>query len=60
MNIGYFSVLDSSKTDFINWNILDEQEIIQETKFIKHIRFANPLTVIMSGKKKTAAILFNT
>jgi hypothetical protein len=60
MNIGYFSVQDSSATDFINWEILNKQEIIQHTKFIKHVRFANPLTVFMNGKQKTAAILFNT
>jgi hypothetical protein len=60
MNIGYFSVQDSSATDFISWEILNKQEVIQHTKFIKHVRFANPLTVLMNGKQKTAAILFNT
>ena len=60
MNIGYFSVQDSSESDFINWEILNKQEVIQHTKFIKHVRFANPLTVLMNGKQKTAAILFNT
>jgi hypothetical protein len=60
MNIGYLSVQDSSKTDFINWDILGAQEIIEDMKFMKHIRFANPLKVIMNGKKKTAAILYNT
>jgi len=58
MNIGYFSVQDSSKTDFIHWDILNGQEIIQQTKYIKHVRFANPLTVLMNGKQKTAAILY--
>jgi hypothetical protein len=60
MNIGYFSVQDSSTTDFINWDILNSQEIIQQTRYIKHVRFTNPLTVLMNGKQKTAAILFNT
>jgi len=60
MNIGYFSVLDSSKNDFISWDILNSQELIQQTKFIKHVRFADPLTVLMNGKQKTAAILYNT
>jgi hypothetical protein len=59
MNIGYLSVQDSSKTDFINWDILGAQEIIEDMKFMKHVRFANPLKVIMNGKKKTAAILYN-
>ncbi len=59
MNIGYFSVQDSSKTDFIQWKVLDAQETMEEMKFIRHVRFADPLRVIMNGKKKTAAILFN-
>jgi hypothetical protein len=60
MNIGYFSVQDSSNTDYIKWDILNSQKIIQQTKYIKHVRFAEPLTVLMKGKQKTAAILFNT
>ncbi|MBN2275020.1 MAG: hypothetical protein JXK95_11850, partial [Bacteroidales bacterium] len=59
MNIGYFSVQDSSNTDYVNWDKLNKQEIIQETKFIKHVRFTEPLTVLMNGKKKTAAVIIN-
>ncbi len=60
MNIGYFSVQDSSKTDYINWNILHKQEIVHRTNYLKHVRFKHPLTVLMNGKQKTAVILFNT
>jgi hypothetical protein len=59
MNIGYFSVQDSSRTDFINWEILNNQEVVQQTKFVKHVQFANPLTVFMNGRQKTAAVLYN-
>ncbi|MBN1415336.1 MAG: hypothetical protein JW973_09565 [Bacteroidales bacterium] len=59
MNIGYFSVQDSSKTDFIRWDMLNSQEVVQQTRYIKHVRFDKPLTILMNGKQKTAAILHN-
>ncbi|MBN1145396.1 MAG: hypothetical protein JXA72_13275 [Bacteroidales bacterium] len=59
MNIGYFSVLDTSMTDFINWEILQESETMQQTKYLKHIRFSQPLKVLMNGKQKKSAIVFN-
>jgi hypothetical protein len=58
MNIGYLSVLSSSLTDFIRWNILDKQHIINQTNYFKHIRFNHPLKVLMNGKQKTSAIIF--
>ncbi len=60
MNIGYFSVLDSSRTDFMKWDELDKQKSINRTKYFRHIRFNKPLSVLMNGKTKKAAILYNT
>lgn len=59
MNIGYLSVLDSSNTDFINWNILDKQKVIHHTKYFKHIQFKKPLSILMNGKKRVSNILYN-
>jgi hypothetical protein len=32
---------------------------VDETEFFKHVRFTEPLKVVMDGKKKTSAIIFN-
>ncbi|MBN1118592.1 MAG: pyruvate, phosphate dikinase [Bacteroidales bacterium] len=56
MNVGYFSVLDSSSSDFIKWDTLYEQNIIEETNFFCHIRFNHPLKILMDGRKRTAII----
>ncbi len=56
MNIGYLSIQHTSSTDFLRWDSLNEQKIIHETKFFKHVRFKNDLTIIMDGKQRTAAI----
>ncbi len=59
MNVGYFSVLDSIATDYIKWDILEQQEIIYKSQYFKHIRFNKPLTVYMDGKKRISIILMN-
>jgi hypothetical protein len=60
MNIGYLSIQDSSVEDFIRWEILNNQEVIDETKYLKHIRFRKPVSVVMNGRKRSAAILDNS
>jgi len=57
MNIGYLSVLDSSNTDFVKWDILKQQRIIEKTNYLRHIRFEKPLTVYMDGRKKISVII---
>jgi hypothetical protein len=57
MNIGYFSVLHSSPVDFVNWEMLNAQKVVHKTNFFKHVQFKKPVTILMDGRIKTAAIL---
>jgi len=59
MNIGYFSVLHSSPTDFVKWEKLKSQKIVNETSFFKHVQFKKPLTILMDGRLKTSAIIMH-
>ena len=59
MNVGYFSVHYKSETEWVNMNLLNQQEVINETKYFRHVRFEKPLTVLMNGKKQKAVILWN-
>ena len=56
MNIGYFSVQHSSSDDFIRWDILEEQPVVKQTTYFKHVRFKHPFKVLMDGIKRTSAI----
>ncbi len=56
MNIGYFSVVDTSETDFIQWNMLNKHHPLHKTNYFRHIRFEKPLKVLMNGKEKTSVI----
>jgi hypothetical protein len=57
MSIGYFSVQHSSPTDFIRWDVLEGQRLVQQTEFFKHVRFEKPLKVYMDGRHKTSAVV---
>ncbi len=55
-NVGYFSVLPERSGSFINYSKLDNQELIQKTKYFKHVRFKEPVKVRMDGKKRISVI----
>ena len=57
MNVGYFSVDFYSQTEFIKWDLLAKQQIVNETEFFKHVRFTTPLTVMMDGKKRISVVM---
>ena len=58
MNVGYFSVPDINSSDFVKFDLLSKQELIWEGKFVKHVRFAKELEILMDGRKRTAIIRF--
>lgn len=57
MSIGYFSVQHSSPTDFIRWEALEGQRLVQQTEFFRHVCFDKPLTIYMDGRNKTSAVV---
>ena len=59
MNVGYFSVQTTSSKSYISYNILDEQKLIEKTKFFRHIRFEKPIKVRMDGKKRISVITYD-
>lgn len=59
MNVGYFAIPNESENSFINYGLIERQELVEEKELVKHIRFAQPMTVYMDGKKQTAVIVEN-
>jgi hypothetical protein len=57
MNVGYFSIQHDSRTSFIHWDVLNRQELVEETGLVKHIRFGEPVSIMMDGKKRISLIL---
>lgn len=56
MNVGYFTVHYERSDSYIRWDILEKQNTIESTNFVKHIKFKNPLTIRMDGKKRLSLI----
>jgi len=59
MNVGYLSLPNNSPKGFMSWDKLENQEVVEETTYLKHVRFKEPLQVVMDGKKMIGAILNN-
>ncbi len=56
MNVGYFSIQYNNNDHFVRWEMLDNQQIIDEGEYVCHIRFDRNLIVKMDGKKRVAII----
>jgi hypothetical protein len=57
MNIGYFSIQDSSTVDFINWDYIKKQKPVHETEFFRHVSLKSPMKIKMNGRERKAHVL---
>jgi len=57
LNIAYFSVFLDRDPNAINYDLLNSAELVEETKYFKHVRFDKPVEVVIDGKKRRGAIL---
>ncbi|MBN1131728.1 MAG: pyruvate, phosphate dikinase [Bacteroidales bacterium] len=57
MNVGYFSIQHQSGSSFIRWDVLGRQKVVKETEFVKHIRFDEPLCILMNGRKRISVVM---
>lgn len=58
MKVGYFAIPYDSGDSFINFRLLAGQEVMEEMKYARLVRFADPLTILMDGKRQTSLILY--
>jgi hypothetical protein len=56
MNVGYFSIPGESRDAWLNPQLLEQAELVEELHFVKHIRFKEDLTILMDGRKREALI----
>jgi len=56
MDVGYFSISHHSEVDFLDWNWLKLQKIIEKTDFFFHVQVDHPLVIKMDGYKGLAVI----
>jgi hypothetical protein len=56
MNVGYFSIQSEISESYVKWDVLNEQQVINRTKYFKHVYFKDPLVIRMDGKKRISVI----
>ena len=57
--VGYFTINAYMKDGIYNQEVLDTRPAIEETRFIRHVRFDKPLIVKMDGKKKLGVVMLS-
>ena len=55
--VGYFTVNPDVGEGIVDWNWLTSQEALEERGCVRHLRFAEPLTVLMNGHAGAGAVL---
>ena len=56
--VGYFTVdTNTGEGGFVNKELLDAMPAVEETQYVRHVRFDRPLRILMDGKKQEGAVL---
>lgn len=59
--VGYFTIDTNHPREggMIRKDILDAMPAVEETKFVRHVRFDQPLKIMMDGKKQEGVVLIH-
>ncbi len=55
--VGYFTINDFYGDGVIQKDVLDAMEAIEETDFVRHVRFNKPLKIMMDGMRQEGVVL---
>ncbi len=55
--VGYFTINTYTGDGVFQKELLDQMPAIEETQFVRHVRFEKPLKIMMDGKKQTGVVL---
>ena len=55
--VGYFTINTYTGDGIFQQSVLDQMPAIEETEYVRHVRFERPLKIMMDGKKQTGVVL---
>jgi hypothetical protein len=55
--VGYFTINTYTGDGVLQKEILDAMPAVEETQFVRHVRFDRPLKILMDGKKQHGVVL---
>ena len=54
--VGYFTINPQTNGGTIRKDLLDQMPAVEETKYVRHVRFPRPLRILMDGMKQEGAV----
>jgi hypothetical protein len=58
--VGYFTINTYTGNGIFQQEVLDAMPAVDETEFVRHVRFERPMKIMMDGKKQTGVVLLPT
>ena len=58
--VGYFTINTYTGDGLLQKDMLDAMPAVEETDYVRHVRFARPLKIMMDGKKQTGVVMLPT
>ncbi len=55
--VGYFTVDTFANDGMFNKQVLDDMEAVEETAFVRHVRFPRPMKIMMDGMKQEGIVM---
>ena len=55
--VGYFTINTYTGDGIFRQDILDQMPAVEETEYVRHVRFERPLKIMMDGKKQQGVVL---
>ncbi len=55
--VGYFTINDFCGDGVIQKDVLDAMDAVEETDFVRHVRFNKPLKIMMDGMRQEGVVL---
>lgn len=55
--VGYFTINTYTGDGVLQRDVLDAMPAVEETKYVRHVRFDRPLKIMMDGKKQHGVVL---
>lgn len=55
--VGYFTINTYRNDGIFRQDLLDAMPAVEETQYIRHVRFGQPLKIMMDGKKQEGVVL---
>ena len=57
--VGYFTINTYNNDGIFRQDLLDLMPAVEETTFVRHVRFDRPLKIMMDGKRQIGAVINN-